>query len=107
VLGPSPRAVEAMQRVLEEVWLYPDDLCFDLKNKLAQFWNVTPEHLIVGNGSDEIIHFLSLALLDPARGDEVIFADPSFVQYKAAALMADCPSSLCRSRPTCATTCAP
>lgn len=96
VLGPSPRAVEAMQRVLEEVWLYPDDLCFDLKNKLAQFWsrngwNVTPEHLIVGNGSDEIIHFLSLALLDPARGDEVIFADPSFVQYKAAALMADCP----------------
>jgi histidinol-phosphate aminotransferase len=91
VLGPSPRAVEAMQRVLEEVWLYPDDLCFDLKNKLAQFWNVTPEHLIVGNGSDEIIHFLSLALLEPARGDEVIFADPSFVQYKAAALMADCP----------------
>jgi histidinol-phosphate aminotransferase len=91
VLGPSPAAVAAMQRVLEEVWLYPDDLCFDLKHKLAQFWKVTPEHLIVGNGSDEIIHFLSLALLDPNRGDEVIFAEPSFVQYKAAAMMADCP----------------
>ena len=91
VLGPSPHAVEAMQRVLKETWLYPDDLCFDLKNKLAQFWNLSPEHFIVGNGSDEVIHFLSLALLDPARGDEVIFADPSFVQYKAAAMMADCP----------------
>ena len=91
VLGPSPRAVEAMSRVLAEVWLYPDDTCFDLKSRLAKFWDLTPEHFIVGNGSDEIIHFLSLAFLDPARGDETIFADPSFVQYKAAAMMADCP----------------
>jgi histidinol-phosphate aminotransferase len=91
VLGPSPKAVEAMQRVAPEVWLYPDDTCFDLKNELARFWNLTPDHFIVGNGSDEIIHFLGMALLDPARGDEVIFADPSFVQYKAAAMMADCP----------------
>ena len=91
VLGPSPLAVEAMARVLADVWLYPDDTCFDLKNRLAKFWNLTPEHFIVGNGSDEIIHFLSLAFLDPGRGDETIFADPSFVQYKAAAMMADCP----------------
>jgi histidinol-phosphate aminotransferase len=88
VLGPSPKAVEAMARVASEVWLYPDDTCFDLKNELAKFWDVTPEHLIIGNGSDEIIHFLALSLLD--AGDEVIFADPSFVQYKAAAMLADC-----------------
>jgi histidinol-phosphate aminotransferase len=62
-----------------------------LKNELARFWNLSPEHFIVGNGSDEIIHFLGLAFLDAARGDEVIFADPSFVQYKAAAMLADCP----------------
>ena len=88
VLGPSPKAVEAMNRVANEVWLYPDDTCFDLKNALADFWNLSSDHFIVGNGSDEIIHFLSLALLE--RNDEVIFADPSFVQYKAAAMMADC-----------------
>jgi histidinol-phosphate aminotransferase len=91
VLGPSPHAVDAMSRVLADVWLYPDDLCFDLKNRLAQFWNLSPEHFIIGNGSDEIIHFLALAFLDPQRGDETIFAEPSFVQYKAAAMMADCP----------------
>jgi histidinol-phosphate aminotransferase len=88
VLGPSPKAVEAMARVAPDVWLYPDDTCFDLKNELAKFWDVTPEHLIIGNGSDEVIHFLALSLLD--AGDEVIFADPSFVQYKAAAMLADC-----------------
>jgi histidinol-phosphate aminotransferase len=90
VLGPSPRAVEAMQTRASEVWLYPDDTCFNLKNALAKFWNLTPAHFLLGNGSDEVIHFLALALLDKARGDEVVFGAPSFVQYKAAALIADC-----------------
>ena len=91
VLGPSPRAIEAMQRAAQDVWLYPDDTCFHLKNALAQFWNLTPEHFLLGNGSDEVIHFLALAFLDKSRGDEVVFGAPSFVQYKAAALIADCP----------------
>ena len=88
VLGPSPAAIEAMREAAPDVWLYPDDTCFELKNALAQHWNLTPEHFILGNGSDEILHFLMLALLE--REDEVVFADPSFVQYKAAAMMADC-----------------
>ena len=88
VLGPSPLAIEAMQNVARDVWLYPDDLCFDLKKALAARWNVGEDQLIVGNGSDEIIHFLALALLE--KSDEVILADPSFVQYKAAAMLADC-----------------
>ena len=88
VLGPSPAALEAVLQVAPQVWLYPDDVCFALKNALAEHWQLTPEHFIIGNGSDEIIHFLALALLD--RDDEVIFADPSFVQYKSAAMMADC-----------------
>lgn len=88
VLGPSPLAVEAMRRIAPEVWLYPDDTCFDLKHALAAHWDLSPEHFVVGNGSDEIIHFLMLATLE--RDDEVIFATPSFVQYKATAMMADC-----------------
>lgn len=90
VLGPSPRAVEAMKNAAQDVWLYPDDTCFELKNALAAHWNVTPDHFVVGNGSDEVIHFLALAFLDSNRGDEVIFGSPSFVQYKAAAMIADC-----------------
>ena len=91
VLGPSKRAVEAMQSAAAGVWLYPDDTCYQLKNALSEFWNLSADHFILGNGSDEVIHFLGQAFLDGARGDEVIFGDPSFVQYKACALMADCP----------------
>lgn len=90
VLGPSPKAVAAMQAAAQDVWLYPDDTCFELKNALAAHYGLTSDHFILGNGSDEILHFLSLAFLDRERGDEVIFADPSFVQYKAAAMIADC-----------------
>ena len=90
VLGPSPHAVEAMKNAAAGVWLYPDDTCHDLKLALSDFWNLSADHFILGNGSDEIIHFLGQAFLDSARGDEVIFGDPSFVQYKSCALMADC-----------------
>ena len=91
VLGPSPRAVAAMQNAAQDVWLYPDDTCFELKNTLAAHWNLTSDHFVIGNGSDEVIHFLALAFLDSMRGDEVVFGAPSFVQYKAAAMIADCP----------------
>ena len=90
VLGPSPHAVEAMKAAATKVWLYPDDTCFELKRALSAHWNLSPDYFVIGNGSDEIIHFLGQAFLDSARGDEVIFADPSFVQYKSCALMADC-----------------
>jgi histidinol-phosphate aminotransferase len=79
-----------MRAATPEVWLYPDDTCFELKNALARFWDLTPDHFVIGNGSDEIIHFLALAFLDRERGDEVVFGAPSFVQYKAAAMIADC-----------------
>ena len=88
VLGPSPLAIEAMRGAAPDVWLYPDDTCYSLKRELARFWDLTPEHFVVGNGSDEIIHFLAMALLE--GDDEVVFADPSFVQYKSAAMMSDC-----------------
>jgi histidinol-phosphate aminotransferase len=90
VLGPSPRALQAMEKAASGIWLYPDDNCYALKNALAKFWNHTPDHFILGNGSDEIIHFLGLAFLDNDAGDEVVIADPSFVQYKSAAMLADC-----------------
>ncbi len=90
ILGPSPRAIEAMQNAAPDVWLYPDDTCFELKNTLAAHWKLGADHFVVGNGSDEVLHFMGLAFLDRERGDEVIFASPSFVQYKATAMIADC-----------------
>lgn len=87
-LGPSPKAIEAMKRAVENVALYPEGSCFELRQAVAKSLGVEPDMLIFGCGADEVIHYLGIALLE--EGDEIVQADPSFVQYKAAATLMDC-----------------
>jgi histidinol-phosphate aminotransferase len=87
-LGPSPKAIEAMKEAAEKVGLYPDGSCFGLKNAVASHLGVEPGFLSFGAGSDEIIHEIGLAFLED--GDEVVSADPTFVQYETAALCNEC-----------------
>ncbi len=86
-LGPSPRAITAMQGLLPDLRLYPDPLCTQLSARLAKHVGVQPENIIVGRGSDEVIHMLGLAFLRP--GDEVVFADPPFALYPFTAKLMD------------------
>lgn len=87
-LGPSPKALEAMRAALENVGLYPEGSCYELRHALAPRLGVDPDMLIFGAGADEIIHYLGIALLDD--DDEIVQADPSFVQYKAASTLMEC-----------------
>src|SRR6266576_3595875 len=64
-LGPSPLAVAAMRKVLENINLYPDGNAFYLKQKLATKLALAPANLIFGNGSNEIIEFAGHLLLSP------------------------------------------
>lgn len=78
-LGPSPRAVAAMQKVLANLHLYPDGNAFYLKRKLAAKLNLAPEHIVLGNGSNEIIEFLGHTIMGP--GVDVIVSDYCFAIY--------------------------
>jgi len=93
-LGPSPRALEAMRKSLENVSYYPDGNCAILREKLSQKLGFPPSTFVFGNGVDEIIHFIGLAFLD--EGDEAIMVDPSFVRYEAAVLLN---KAICRKIP--------
>lgn len=79
-LGPSPRAVAALQEAVATLNLYPDSNCFNLKNVLAARLGVGFENLIIGNGSDELLKLIAEAFLNP--GEEVIYGVPSFVEYE-------------------------
>lgn len=79
-LGPSPKAQAAVRQAIANLHRYPDEPGFLLLDKLSKKLNVAPEQIIVGNGSDELLDLLSLALLQP--GDEVIVPTPSFLMYK-------------------------
>jgi len=84
-LGPSRLGLAAMREAIKHVNLYPDGNAFYLKQKLAAKLGVTPAHLILGNGSNEVIELVGHALLGgggapTARfGDEGVAATPEVV----------------------------
>jgi histidinol-phosphate aminotransferase len=84
-LGPSPLAMAAIEKALTQLHLYPDGNAFYLKHKLAQKLGVTPAHLVLGTGSNEIIEFVSHALMRP--GAEVIVSQYCFAIYPIMAKM--------------------
>jgi histidinol-phosphate aminotransferase len=79
-LGPSPKAVSAIKERLDQLHLYPDGDCFYLKTGLAKKLEVSPERLIFGNGSNEIIELAVRTFLRP--GDEAVMAEQAFVVYQ-------------------------
>lgn len=82
-LGPSPAAVAAISTAAADANLYPDASSHDLKQALSSKYGISAEHIMVGAGSDELIHYLSELFLSP--GDEIVMGDPGFVRYAAGA----------------------
>ncbi len=78
-LGPSPKAIKAMQQAAKEVWLYPDGNCWQLRNALAKHWRLSSEHFIFGTGGDDVISMIGRAFVD--QGSECIIPHPSFGSY--------------------------
>lgn len=89
--GPSPLAVKAIKEASEKMHLYPDGSAYALKQALAYRFEIPASQVILGNGSDEIIHLLGLMYLG-TEDDEMIMGDPSFSRYDASAHLA--PSTL-------------
>jgi histidinol-phosphate aminotransferase len=88
-LGPSPKAVAAVAEMLPKMHLYPDGAAFDLRKAIADKHQLPMNQVVVGNGSDEIIHLLGQIFLGNSE-DEIIVGNPSFARYDAASGLADC-----------------
>jgi histidinol-phosphate aminotransferase len=79
-LGPSPRAIAAMEAAIRQVRLYPDNDWYDLRRALARHLGFPAEQIVVGHGSDELIHNIGLAFINP--GEEVMMPEGPFSQYE-------------------------
>jgi histidinol-phosphate aminotransferase len=84
-LGPSPAALAAMQEAIKQLHLYPDGNAFHLKRRLAQKLELEPAHLILGNGSNEIIEFAGHAFMEP--GAEIVVSQYCFAIYPIVTLL--------------------
>jgi len=79
-IGPSPKAVAALAEGHDSLHRYPDGGGYRLRHAIADRWKVTSDHVVLGNGSDEILGLLARAFLAP--GEEAVMADHTFVIYK-------------------------
>jgi len=83
-LGPSPLAVEAMQKTLADIHRYPPEADDELRAKLASVLSdsgLSEECFIIGNGSCDVLGMITRAFLCEA-GDEAIICPPTFVLYE-------------------------
>jgi histidinol-phosphate aminotransferase len=82
-LGPSPKAVAAMQAVMAQGHRYPDGASTALRDKIAALHGLDPARVICGTGSDEILQLTAQAYA--SVGDEVLYSRNSFMVYPIAA----------------------
>lgn len=79
-LGPSQKVVEALSRALPMSYRYPPDESRSLMDKIANFVGLTPEHVLLGDGSNMLIDVLVKTFIDPS--DEVIVSYPTYAMYE-------------------------
>lgn len=88
---PSPKAQLAAAQAAAELQLYPDPTCDALTREIAALCGVTPDQVLVTNGSDEILNFAFMAFCDtnhPAAFPNItygfysVFAALNGVEYR-------------------------
>jgi histidinol-phosphate aminotransferase len=77
---PSPRVVEAIRRIdPERLRRYPSPSAEDFRQIAARVHGVSPDMIVAGNGSDEILAMAARTYLGP--GDVFAYPDPTYSLY--------------------------
>ncbi len=78
--GCSPKVIEAVREEAAKMNLYPDDSMYELKEALAQKYNVEERNIIIGSGSDQVIEFAIHAKANATT--KVLMAGITFAMYE-------------------------
>jgi histidinol-phosphate aminotransferase len=79
-LGPSPKAMRAIEKALNQIHLYPDASHFRLREALAARLGTDIEEIYVGAGSEEI--FSTLIRSYCRQGDNNVGCGAAFLAYR-------------------------
>lgn len=94
---PSPRVVEAICKAAAGVNRYGDPRPDDLAAVLSGRTGVPPGHIVVGNGSDEVLALVAMMALAP--GDSAVMPTPSFPRYRLATTIMGAQPRMVRNLP--------
>ena len=85
----SPAVLTALRDALDnQLRLYPDPLSSKLRDRIGRRHGLDPNHVIVGNGSDDVLNLLLRVVCDP--GDRVVAPAPSYSVYPVLSAIRGC-----------------
>jgi threonine-phosphate decarboxylase len=87
-LGFPPGLTNAVQEAMGEIVHYPDRRSLKLRSALGDYHHLSPDEILVGNGSTELIYLVARAL-KPRRG---LIVTPAFSEYEHALNLAGVPA---------------
>ena len=79
ILGSSPKAKAAFVAAADRMHIYPDGRANALRAAVAEHFNLEPERLVFGDGTDEILHLINQVFLEP--GDNIVMGQYGFSAY--------------------------
>ncbi|WP_457639194.1 histidinol-phosphate transaminase [Persephonella sp.] len=81
--GCSLFVKKAVERAVTHINRYPDGGAYYLRKKLSEFYGVSPDQIVFGNGSNDIIDMIGRVFL--SGGGEALFFQGSFIVYRLTA----------------------
>jgi threonine-phosphate decarboxylase len=79
-LGPSPKAVEAIQQAIDRIGVYPEETSAGLNRALSERLRVPAGSILTGNGATELLYFW----LRSVRPRSAALVVPTFGEYRRA-----------------------
>ncbi len=78
--GTSPKVVKKLEEVSKNAFVYPDDSMYELKDALANKFNINENNVIIGAGSDQVIEFCVHAKCD--SNSKILMSKTTFAMYE-------------------------
>jgi histidinol-phosphate aminotransferase len=78
--GTSPKVIKKIQELASNMYMYPDDSMYELKEGLASKFNVESSNIIIGAGSDQILDFCVKAKC--VEGSKILMSKTTFAMYE-------------------------
>ena len=78
--GTSPKVIKKIQEIASNMYVYPDDSMYELKEALANKFDVNSSNIIVGSGSDQILEFCVHAKCD--KNSKILMSKTTFAMYE-------------------------
>jgi histidinol-phosphate aminotransferase len=78
--GVSPKVQKAVAEIVSNMYMYPDDSMFELKDALGSHFGIKSENIIIGSGSDQIIEFAIHAKAN--KNNSILINSITFAMYE-------------------------